>query len=103
MAETKQRAAERHRCWLKALFVFNDGRSSLDAIARNVSEIGALLECENIGLLPDDFDLIITQANGEPFRRRARQVWAHNGALGVKFLDAESSTPSGDLRIAQAS
>jgi len=97
MAETKQRAAERRRCWLKALFVFNDGRSTLDAIARNVSDIGALLECEDMRLLPQEFDLIITLADGEQARRRARQVWSHDGAVGVKFLDEDVEA------IAQAS
>ena len=103
MAETKQRAAERHRCWLKALFVFNDGRSTLDAIARNVSDIGALLECEDMRLLPEEFDMIITLANGEHARFRARQVWSHNGALGVKFIDGSEDGPHAGNSMAQAS
>jgi hypothetical protein len=87
MAETKLRAAERHRCWLKALFVFNDGRCSLDALVRNISDNGALLECEDMRLLPQEFDLLITRANGDLSRHHAKHVWNHDGAVGVKFLD----------------
>ena len=102
MAETKQRAAERHRCWLKALFVFNEGRSSLDAIVRNLSDAGALLECEDMRLLPDEFDLIIVKASGEQARHRALQVWRHDGALGVKFIDDRTDSPRPRSTIAQA-
>jgi hypothetical protein len=103
MAEAKQRAVERRRCWLKALFVFNDGRSTLDAIARNVSDNGALLECGDMRLLPEEFDLIINMANGEPMRRRARQVWSHDGAMGVRFVDEHADAPNPGNSLAQAS
>jgi hypothetical protein len=103
MSDTIQRAAERRRCWLKALFVFNDGRSSLDAIVRNLSEIGALLECEDLRLLPEEFDLIIHKANGEQARHRARQVWRHDGALGVKFIDDPTGVAHSRSRMAHAS
>jgi hypothetical protein len=103
MVETKQRAAERHRCWLKALFVFNDGRSSLDAIVRNLSDAGALLECEDMRLLPEEFDIIVVKASGEQARHRARQVWRHDGALGVKFIDDLKDSPRSSSTMAQAS
>jgi len=103
MAEITQRAAERRRCWLKALFVFNEGRSSLDAIVRNLSDQGALLECVDMRLLPEEFDLIIHKANGEDVRRRARQVWRHDGALGVQFIDDSVDATRSRSRMAQAS
>jgi hypothetical protein len=87
------RAAERHRCWLKAMFVFNNGCSTLEALTRNVSETGALLSCEDIRLLPESFDLIIGMANGEQVKRKAQQVWSRDGAIGVKFTDGILDAP----------
>jgi hypothetical protein len=92
MSETNLRGAERHRCWLKALFVFNDGRCSLDALVRNISDDGALLECEDMRLLPPEFDLVITLANGDLSRHHAKHVWKHDGAVGVKFLEGRIDT-----------
>jgi hypothetical protein len=94
MSDPNLRAAERHRCWLKALFVFNDGRCSLDALVRNLSDNGALLECEDMRLLPQEFDLLITLANGDLSRRHARHVWHHDGAVGVRFLEDRMSARS---------
>ena len=102
MAEVQKRAAERHRCWLKALFVFNEGRSTLDAIVRNLSDIGALLECEELQLLPQEFDLLITKADGEQVRHRAHQVWRLAGAVGVKFDKETPGAPRSPSSMARA-
>ena len=103
MAEVRNRTAQRHRCWLKALFVFNEGRSTLDAIVRNLSESGALLECEQMQLLPQEFDLIITKSDGELLKHRAHQVWRLQGAIGVKFIDDSLDGPRSPSSMARAS
>jgi hypothetical protein len=88
MALHKLRAAERHRCYLSARFIFNGGHNSLDAIVRDVSSAGARVEAEELSTVPLEFDLMIGSFTGERSMRRARQIWRDNGVMGVAFVAA---------------
>jgi hypothetical protein len=88
MAEHQPRAAERRRCYLGARIIFNGGYNSLDVIVRNVSPSGALLEADDLSLVPAEFELTIASSAGESSVRRARRVWQGPGTMGVAFYAA---------------
>jgi hypothetical protein len=85
MTEFRPRAAERRRCYLQARFIFNSGYSSLEAVVRNISPVGARIEADDLSIVPAEFDLLISNFSGEDSRRHARRVWRHDGAMGVAF------------------
>jgi hypothetical protein len=93
MAEFKPRAAERRRCYLMARFVFDGGYASLDAVARNISPLGARIEADDLSIVPSEFDLLIGSFSGDDSRRRARRVWRHDGAMGVAFIAGAEPMP----------
>ena len=93
MAEFKPRAAERRRCYLNARFVFNGGYSSLEAVVRNISPLGARIEADDLSIVPSEFDLLISSFSGDDSRRRARRIWRHDGAMGVAFIAGAEPMP----------
>jgi hypothetical protein len=95
MAGFKPRAAERRRCYLSARFVFNGGRSSLEAVVRNISPLGARIEADELSIVPAEFDLLVSGFSGEDSRRRARRIWRHDGAVGVAFARGAKPVPIG--------
>lgn len=99
MTELQSRAAERRRCYLQARFVFNNGCSSLGAVVRNISPLGARIEADNLSVVPAEFDLLISNFSGGDSRRHARRVWRRDGAMGVAFA-ASAQPTSADADIA---
>lgn len=95
MAEVKPRAAERRRCYLGARFAFNSGHSSIEAVVRNISPLGARIEADDLSIVPAQFDLLTTNFSGGDSRRRARRVWSRHGAMGVAFIAGTPATPVG--------
>lgn len=85
MVESKPRAADRRRCYLNARFVFNNGFSSLEAVVRNISPLGARIEADDLSVVPAEFDLLISNFSGDDSRRHARRIWRGDGVLGVAF------------------
>jgi hypothetical protein len=63
--------------------VFNDQRSVVDCIVRNLSETGAKLVFSAHVRLPDEFDLELSQ-KGRSYR--ARVMWWAGESCGVLFL-----------------
>lgn len=57
----ERRTALRHRTLKTGLIVFNDGRSTLTCVVRNLSESGALLKVENSAGVPESFALRFEQ------------------------------------------
>lgn len=86
MSQFHPRAAARKRCYLKARFAFNNGCSTLDAILRDISSAGARAACDDMRLVPAEFDLFISGFGGATSKRRARRIWSDNGAMGIAFL-----------------
>ena len=57
----ERRNAPRHRTLKTGLIVFNDGRSTLTCVVRNLSDTGALLRVENSAGVPQGFALRLDQ------------------------------------------
>lgn len=79
-----RRRALRHPSYLGARISYNERRSTVDCLLRNVSERGAKLVVASPGLLPSEFDVYIAR---QERNRRARIVWQRGGTeFGVTFV-----------------
>ena len=85
----------RGRTFLHGQICFNDGRSTLDCIVRDISEQGARLEIHQIQSLPDSFRLILPQKKQEYL---ATIKWRRAEEVGVEFANQESSAADESLR-----
>ncbi len=93
MGQFTPRAAERRRCYLNALFVFNSGYSSLEAVVRNISPLGARIEADDLSVVPAEFDLLVSNFSGDDSRRHARRIWRTDHAVGVAFVGGAEPAP----------
>lgn len=96
---TERRQTPRLRSLLGAQARYNQQRSTLDCVVRNISEGGALIVVPETVLLPPDFELAITQ------RQRCYQAhmrWRSGTRIGVSFEVEEASQPgdSSDADVA---
>ncbi len=80
--EERRQPATRTRTLKRGRVVFNDGRSVIDCVVRNLSPSGALLVLPNLLGVPEKFDLHI---DSDRTRHVARTIWRADGKLGVKF------------------
>jgi hypothetical protein len=80
--EERRRPPPRQRALKKARIVFNDRRSAIDCMVRNLSPHGALLLLSSFVGVPENFDLYI---DGEKTCRASRMVWKRDGKTGVEF------------------
>jgi hypothetical protein len=78
----EKRRQPRTRTLKKARIVFNDGRSAIDCVVRNLSSNGAMLELPSLLGVPETFELHI---ESEGTRHAARTIWKGNGKMGVEF------------------
>ena len=86
----EKRGEPRTRTLKKARIVFNDGRSVIDCVVRNLSSRGALLELPSLLGVPETFELRI-ESDGSC--RAARTIWKGNGKIGVEFGKAPTPAP----------
>ncbi|MDE2364478.1 MAG: PilZ domain-containing protein [Hyphomicrobiales bacterium] len=86
------RKAERVRSLLSARVVFNDSKSTLDCVIRNISPVGARLEIADSMALPTEFELQIP-TKGKSFR--AQIVWRSDGLVGVEMIDRTAAAAAG--------
>ncbi|WP_170263291.1 PilZ domain-containing protein [Blastochloris sulfoviridis] len=82
MSEDRRRHP-RLRSLIGGRIIFNDGRSTLDCVLRNISPGGALIACSAAVSLPEIFDLLLPSKNR---RLRVRLVWRHEDQLGIATL-----------------
>ena len=84
MSELKvdSRRSPRRRTLKGARIIFNDRRSVIDCVVRNLSAQGALLLVPNVVGIPSDFDLYI---DGETDCHHAHVAWKGKGRLGVSW------------------
>ena len=61
---------------------FNDRKSIMSCIVRDVSEAGARVTVGEPYLLPAEFEFVI---HGSP-ARPARKVWVKQNEMGIEFL-----------------
>ena len=78
---SERRQNERRRSLLSGRIVFNERRSVIDCLVRNLSSDGACLQVQAAVGIPTEFDLEIS---GEP-TRPVRQIWQSENRVGVEF------------------
>jgi hypothetical protein len=84
-----RRIAIRQKSFLQGRVYFNNRRSSLDCLVRDVSPTGARLKFSGAVTMPELVELFIPNKD-ESYR--AQVQWHHGDEIGVAFLrdDAES-------------
>jgi hypothetical protein len=95
---TERRRHPRLRTYIGAQIVFNQRRSVLDCLVRNLTVDGARVEFTNTALVPEAFDLIMPYRNEV---RRVRVRWRAKDVAGLALepLDAHASLEdSGRMR-----
>lgn len=96
----ERRSHPRLRTYIGAQIVYNQRRSVLDCLVRNVSGEGARIEFTNTALVPEAFDLVMPSREQT---RRVRVRWRSQDVAGVT-LDGLEAAPvlSDDVRRVRA-
>jgi hypothetical protein len=81
----ERRHSPRTRTLRAAKILFNNKRSVIDCMVRNISDRGACLLVANVVGIPATFDLMI---DGEPASRACTMVWHASNRLGIEFRGA---------------
>ena len=84
---TEQRLAQRNRTLRSGKLVFNDRRSSIDCIVRNLSDTGACVEVASTTGVPSAIELVVDDARTG---RACQVVWMSEKRLGVEFREANT-------------
>ncbi len=96
----ERRKVARHKSLLRGCVYFNNRRSAVDCLIRDISTHGARLVFSGTVSIPDMVDLYIPQKE-ETFR--ARVHWRHGDEMGVGFMDAAAHAPApGEIADADA-
>lgn len=74
--------AQRRRMLKRVKISFRDGFLTLDALIKNASDTGALLQIENFVVLPDEF-VLHNELDG--YKVPCKVVWRNTTQLGVHF------------------
>ena len=85
----ERRSHPRLRTYIGAQIVFNQRRSVLDCLVRNISGGGARIEFTNTALVPEAFDLVMPSRDQT---RRVRVRWRSQDVAGVT-LDGLEAAP----------
>jgi hypothetical protein len=86
----ERRSVARHKSFLQGRIFFNNRRTSLDCLIRDISEHGARLKFSGMVSTPDLIELHIPSKE-ESYR--AKVQWRNGDEIGVCF-GAEESTPT---------
>jgi hypothetical protein len=87
----QRRQATRQKSFLRGCIYFNNRRTVIDCLIRDISEHGARLRFSDSISTPDNFELHIPQKN-QTLRVNAR--WRHGMDVGVTFTDVMHATPA---------
>ena len=87
----EQRRLPRQRVLKGAIIFFNQERSSVDCVVRNLTTTGARLALESTNFVPDRFDLLIKQ---EHQLYPAELVWRGAKDIGIRFTGAPRKLPA---------
>jgi hypothetical protein len=94
-----RRRATRQKSFLRGCLHFNNRRSSLDCLIRDISASGARLIFSDTVTIPDVVDLYIPQKEQT---LRSQVHWRHGDEIGVAFVHgAQSSGVPQDAQAAQ--
>ncbi len=89
----ERRHKDRQRTLKSGKIVFNDKRSVVDCLIRNLSGSGACLQINSANGIPEKFEL---QIQGTRNLRPCRTVWVTDTRLGIEFSDARQDGLSND-------
>jgi hypothetical protein len=87
----QRRQATRQKSFLRGCIYFNNRRTVIDCLIRDISEHGARLRFSDSISTPDSFELHIPQKN-QTLRVIAR--WRRGMDVGVTFADVMQATPA---------
>src|SRR5712671_5917972 len=95
---TEPRAVERRRTarqksFLRGMIYFNNRRSAVDCLIRDISPYGARLIFSDAVTTPDVLDLYIPQKEQT---LRSHVIWRHGKEVGVAFAQAAQMEPAAD-------
>lgn len=92
----ERRRAVRQKSFLRGLVYFNNRRSVLDCLIRDISPYGARLIFADTGTVPDTLELHIPQKEQT---LRVHVIWRHGQEAGVAFAQTTNLEPAeaGDL------
>lgn len=88
----EHRSRPRTRTFKSGRLVFNDGRSTLDCVVRNISEGGAKLSFNQVAAIPDVFQISLSDGA----KKTCRIVWRKSLDVGVSFDVPGDTTPSAE-------
>ena len=95
---SERRRATRQKSFLRGCIYFNNRRSALDCLVRDISATGARLIFSDTVSVPDMVDLHIPQKEQ---MLRAHVQWRHGDEIGVAFPAAATPDRSADGDLAQ--
>jgi hypothetical protein len=84
LGRREQRLQPRRNTMILATAIFDNGRTHLDCVIRNLSDGGAKLEFATVRGIPQTFDLIVPGHRPQ----QCRVAWRALKELGVQFLNA---------------
>jgi len=84
----ERRSLVRHKTFIKGRIYFNNRRSSMDCIVRDVTNKGGRLEVSESVPLPDAFEIYMPNKD-EYFH--ARVQWRKGGNIGVSWSSEQTS------------
>ena len=79
----ERRQVQRSRTYIGAVIAFNNRKSAMDCLIRNLSPAGAMVTFTNTAILPDKFDLTIDHKQRS---FRARAAWRRPHEAGLEFV-----------------
>ncbi|MBM3606847.1 MAG: hypothetical protein FJX29_00115 [Alphaproteobacteria bacterium] len=81
---TEVRKSNRKRAVLSGKIIFNDRKSTIDCLIRNVSDDGAKIEVSEAVVFPARFELQVPQ-HGRAYQ--ARMAWRQGNEAGLEFAN----------------
>jgi hypothetical protein len=81
----EHRRSTRQKSFLRGRVYFNNGRTALDCLIRDISSEGARIIFSDAVSVPDMLDLYLPQKD-QTIRSRVR--WRHGDEIGLSFPDA---------------
>lgn len=78
----ERRRTRRHKT-LKGGLILYGVAPAVACVIRNLSEIGACLELDNVGLIPDQFAILVKP---EDIKRNCQTIWRANKRMGIQFV-----------------
>jgi PilZ domain-containing protein len=91
MMAADKRIARRSRILKAGKLVSMNYTSVVDCSVRDMSATGALIRCNNLNAMPDEFQLLIQSDN---WIRSVKMMWRRNDLAGLHFTGEARQAPS---------